>query len=518
MSLRASLGVAAALTYALFSYWGIRSPDGEVMYRTAESLVRHADFAIEPLEQWPEFGVAPGRGGKLYGKYGPAVPVLAAPLAWLGLELSGFDALRPLSAAGPSHYAGDGYAAMRERRLPAPPEPHLRRSVVAAFNVVVGALAAVSLLALLERLGVSRAGALAGTAAFAFGTPLLPYSGTFFSEPLVALCLLRTVLALVTCDPDLGGAGWSSRRLLAAGGWLGLAMTAHITAALWLPFLLAYAGFAVARRVGSWGASATALGALAAGPGVAAAVLLLFNYARFGRVLDTGRPAGDFAFDAPWLHALPLLAAWGKGLFVLCPLALLGLGAWPLMVRRQRVLASILIGGVLARVMLFASFHDWHGGFGPGPRYLLPEIAVLALGAGLALDRWLGRGGWRGALATALVCGCIAQQVWIASGEVFSWGHRWKAILAQQGRDVFAGDLLYRDFALSPLAPAYLRDGVPGPALARALEIRPAGFAALGALLLCAGVALSIERARRAGAAGPSSSSGFSARPTGRIT
>ena len=150
---------------------------------------------------------------------------------------------------------------------------------------------------------------------------------------------------------------------------------------------------------------------------------------------------------------------------------------------------------------------------------MLPEIAVLALGAALALDRLLARGARQAALAVALVCGCIAQQVWIASGEVFSWGHRWKAILAQQGRDVFAGDLLYRDFELSPLAPGYLLDGVPGPALARALEIDPAWFAALATLLLCSGVAFSIVRARRSGAPGPSSSpSAFSAPLSRRIT
>ena len=174
--------------------------------------------------------------------------------------------------------------------------------------------------------------------------------------------------------------------------------------------------------------------------------LLAFNAARFGSVLETGRPAEDFGFDAPWTHVIPLLASWGKG---------------------------------------------------------LPEIAVLALGAGLGLDRLLARGPGRTALAVAVVCGCITEQVWLASGEIFSWCHRWRAILAEQGHDVFAGDLLYHDFDLSPFAPGFVLDGVPGPALARAFDIAPAWFAAVTAGLLCAASAAAIVRGRPAGTPGP---------------
>jgi hypothetical protein len=368
--------------------------------------------------------------------------------------------------------------------------------VAATFNVIVGSLAVLAFLRVLERLGASRAGAMAGTIAFAVGTPMLAFSGTFFSEPLLTLCLLEAVAGLAACDPVLGGPGFAPRRLLAPGAWLGIALATHLTAAPWLLFLGAYALIARVRENGSTGGVAAATGALGLGTLVAGAGLLALNAARFGNLLETGRPAGDFVFVAPWHNAIPLLVSWGKGLFVLCPLSLVALVAWPLLIRRRRVLAWLLLGGVLTRLVLFASFHDWHGGFGPGPRYLLPEIAICSLAAGLALDRLLARGPWQAALAVTAVCVSIAEQAWIASGEVFSWCHRWRSVFEARGESVFADDRLYRAFDLSPLAPAFGLRGVAGPALGRALDLPPAWVAVLAATAICGAATAAILRAR----------------------
>jgi hypothetical protein len=277
-------------------------------------------------------------------------------------------------------------------------------------------------------------------------------------------------------------------------------VAAHLTAALWLPFVGAYVAASAGVRRESAARIAVALGCLALGTLVAVGGLLAFNLVRFGSVFETGRPAADYAFVGPWNNVVPLLTSWGKGLFVLCPLTLLGLFAWPKMMRRRPGLASLILGGVAARVALFASFHDWHGGFGPGPRYLLPEIAILALGAGVWLDGCLTRGRRHAALAVAIVCACIAQQTWIASGEVFSWCHHWRSTFAARGANVFVDDLLYRDFTLSPLAPAFGLHGIAGSAIARTLDIAPAVFALVAAFLLCVGTSAAILRARRSAA------------------
>jgi hypothetical protein len=500
MSLRTSLGLAVALVYLLFSYAGIRSPDGEVMYRTAEAVARDGEFSIEPLELWPDFGVAAGRGGAFYGKYGPALPLLASPLAWVGLQVDSMPGAFRLAALGPSHFCGDGFAAMVDRRPPAYAQPHVRRTVASLFNVVVGAFAAIAMLRLLELLGVGRAGLIAGSVAFALGTPMLAYSGTFFSEPLVTLCLLAALAGVVAFDARQDGQGFAPWRLLMPGAWLGLAVAAHLTAALWVPFFGAFVAASGVGRRNSLVRLGAALGCLGLGTLLAVGGLLAFDAARFGDLFQTGRPAADYRFVAPWNNIVPVLTSWGKGLFVLCPLTLVGLLAWPLMIRRRPALASFLLGGVVVRVLFFASFHDWHGGFGPGPRYLLPEIAVLALGACVWLNGLLARGGRDAALALTVVCACIVEQTWIASGEVFSWCHRWRTIFAANGGNVFVDDLLYRRFSLSPLAPAFGFHGIAGPAIARALNMAPALFAALMAGLLCAGTTAAVLRGRQGGA------------------
>ena len=59
--------------YTLSHYGGIRSPDGEVYYLTAEALADRGSFAVESdLDLWPGFGLAPGVDGKRYSIFGPA--------------------------------------------------------------------------------------------------------------------------------------------------------------------------------------------------------------------------------------------------------------------------------------------------------------------------------------------------------------------------------------------------------------------------------------------------------------
>ena len=67
----------------------------------------------------------------------------------------------------------------------------------------------------------------------------------------------------------------------------------------------------------------------------------------------------------------------GKGLLFFCPIILLGLFAVPALLRRHRVLCLTLVSAVLGRLVIVASRSDWHGGFGPGPRYLLLIIPLL---------------------------------------------------------------------------------------------------------------------------------------------
>jgi hypothetical protein len=65
------LAIASILVFSLFSYWGIRSPDGEVVFRTTQALATEGTFAVSQGLTWEGFGLSEGRDGRLYSLFGP---------------------------------------------------------------------------------------------------------------------------------------------------------------------------------------------------------------------------------------------------------------------------------------------------------------------------------------------------------------------------------------------------------------------------------------------------------------
>ncbi|MGB7160078.1 MAG: hypothetical protein WBD40_18570 [Tepidisphaeraceae bacterium] len=129
---------------------------------------------------------------------------------------------------------------------------------------------------------------------------------------------------------------------------------------------------------------------LAAGLIVAAAVLMAFNHAHFGSPFATSYKYVDPHFTQPglfmgvldwpqlprvyWLTFHP-----HRGLFYCCPLLLLALfglragSTW-----RRTIVETVLPLAVIGYFFLFnLSFLGWTGGWGVGPRYLIPTIPFL---------------------------------------------------------------------------------------------------------------------------------------------
>jgi hypothetical protein len=90
----------------------------------------------------------------------------------------------------------------------------------------------------------------------------------------------------------------------------------------------------------------------------------------------------------PWRAVASLLFRPDRGLFFLCPLAVLMMGGWmksfsPAL-RPVRFFSLLTFAVYLA---VIASFPGWHGGGSPGPRYLLTPLPFFFLGLG-----WIRRG------------------------------------------------------------------------------------------------------------------------------
>lgn len=479
--------MVSLVVYALTAYGGVRSPDGEAVYRVAESLALRGTFAVDRELDWRGFGLSRGRDGHLYSIFGPLPSLVQAPFVALADALLG-----PTPAAGtavpfgPSFHVGDGLPAALRGERPADPRPHVLRFAASWANVLAAAAAVVVFFQLARRLAGDGTAAVAVALLFAFGSLAWPYAGSDFSEPLATLLALLGLGLLARSDPGLGPPVRPDATF-PAGLALGLSVLAHLTSVLFVPFLALYA----------WtrGRRAAALGRFAAGLAVPLAALGLYNAARFGSPLETGRTVdlavaaalGYGRFVAPWEGLHGLLLSSGKGLLLYCPAVLLGLASFPALGRRHAVLAWVLGGAAVARLLFVAARSDWHGGFALGPRLLLPLVPFLLLPVAV----WVGDGGPERLRRLAWVTvACALQQLVFALAEVFGFLH----LTNRPGADF--------DWAVSPLL--HLWQARPAPWWLAGRYLPVAWLWLAGALLLVPLLATTFARLARRRLAGAS--------------
>ena len=505
----AAFGLICLLLYGLTNYGGTRSPDGDVVFRSAEALATDGSFALKSeLESWQGFGMVRGKDGNLYSIFGPGQAIVAVPFVLLAHSLNRGDWFRNVNLPI-SHYAGFGVKVVLDETRPADMRPHADRFVVSWLGPLAGALGATTFL-LIVSLFVRRAtSALFCASLFAFGTLHWPYTGTFFSETLAMLFLLTGFYFLIkdlfaaTADdagkseePDIrlnseeprrnheeprrnGEEPGMRRNIVAmlnqflAGAFVGLAGATHVTAFLAAPF---FVGFLAYRKVRGDASAAPVLSHLA-GLMLLLFLLGLHNYLRFDNFFETGRLAdpkaalifgyGSFVF--PWTGLFGLIVSSGKSLFLFCPAVVWGLWTWKSFHEKHPALSYALAAMLLFRALFIASRSDWHAGFSLGPRYLLMAAPFLLLPVAVRLDEYIERENVKKILLYfVLFWLCAIQQIFFSLGEVFSFYHRTRINFHQHGNNIFAGHQIYFDWNISPLL--HLLEYERGPYFLRMLE------------------------------------------------
>jgi hypothetical protein len=233
-------------------------------------------------------------------------------------------------------------------------------------NAIVYAAAIGVVFVLARRLGLSQTRALVVTALVALTTNLLPYTATGFSEPGVALAIAIGLVAVVRV------ADWP---------WAG-------------PLAGAAAGFALLLRSDSlvlvvpWLALAVFLCApdrVRATIGYSAGFFpffvgwALYNNLRFGAPWRLGYANNPFNHD-PVTGVTGLLFSPGRGLFIYVPIAIVALLGLALAWRRRPILVALCVVLLVARVLFYAPWWAWNGGWCWGPRFLVPAMPALAVG------------------------------------------------------------------------------------------------------------------------------------------
>ena len=245
------------------------------------------------------------------------------------------------------------------------------------WNGIITALTAALLWLTALRLGYGdRTGMVLGLF-FGLATIAWPYANQFFGEPLSALSLLLTLYGMLRWRQN--GRWWWM--LIAGFGAAQAFTTVTAHAVLIALFGVWWLGdWALRRRRDAqmpgagWGSLLAGVAAFAAPLLVAGALLMLYNFVRFGSPLETG-----YHFDSGEGFTSPFLAGfWGlvfspyRGLFWHTPLFIASLIAFVPFVRRQRSVAILIAALSAALIGLYSLWWMWWGGFAWGPRFLVP--------------------------------------------------------------------------------------------------------------------------------------------------
>ncbi|MBL9105428.1 MAG: hypothetical protein JNL82_31120 [Myxococcales bacterium] len=402
-----ALAVLAGAVYLLTAPGRIEFPDDEVVFQTAVSLWEDGDLMIagipkrtgEPKGR-PDgtFGVA-DVDGRRYGFFGHGLSLVALPLVAIA------EVTAPAVPPTWAHAVRSDHYVFHRRE----PRADWLRLVVSLVNCVVTA-ATVGLLALwLRALGFAERTALVTAGAFALATSAWAYSRTMLSEPLSGLC----VVAAAYCVTRWRGAG--SRWLWLAGAIVGFSLHVHALNVTLLPCAI---GLALAYGRGDRRGWIGAAGLLA----LAAGLLLLGQWWRFGDPLETGRFGHYSWFVWPWEGLAGLLVGPGRSFWLYSPAAALGLLGWAALRRRGAVVWWFAVGTMLLRWLVISTRSDWYGGWGLGARHLVPVIPLAMLGFAAALEDVVpGWARWRRVCWWIGVGLAVGLSGWFGVHSIFEW-------------------------------------------------------------------------------------------------
>lgn len=227
------------------------------------------------------------------------------------------------------------------------------------------------------------------TAVLMLGTPLFAYATSLYDHVLAGFFLLAAA-----CVVDGRDGRW---RLVSCGVLLGLAATTE--------FVIALPGAVVALWVvlrQGWRSAPARFALVVAGGLAPIAVLFAYNAACFGAPWRTGysfvtipqfvdghaRGFMGFSWPDPAAFFLSLFGR-ERGLFLLAPVTLFGLGGLVAYLRRvPHDGATRALGlGLLVMLVANASYYMWWGGASTGPRHLVACLPALAPGLAEAW-RW----------------------------------------------------------------------------------------------------------------------------------
>lgn len=255
-------------------------------------------------------------------------------------------------------------------------------SIVMAISVP-SAAAATFLARLGERLGLSPPLACLVALGWGLGTLGLPYSTLLYGNHLSASLMLMAFTLLVEMRQ---GDARTTKRVVSVGALLGYAVASEYQAIL-IALPIAFYGLYV---LGPKTARFAVLGGI-----VPVLVLLGYHWLLFGSPLafpydysvwETHHTGWFMGLRKPSAEAFRgILTSQYRGLLHTTPWLVAALPGAFLLARKHRLEVLVCVWAVVAFLALNTAIPAWDGGWGAGPRYLVPMLPFLSLLAGGAL-------------------------------------------------------------------------------------------------------------------------------------
>lgn len=270
---------------------------------------------------------------------------------------------------------------------PAPSPALLAWSAWVAILLAIGApsaIAAAFLVRLGRLVGLRERTAIVVALGWGLGSMALPYATLLYGNQLAAVLTIVAFTWLVELRDRRPA---SPSRMLAVGALLGLAGATEYPAMLLVAGIGLYSLHTAGIRSSLWAV---------AGAAIPLAALLLYHRVAFGSLIafpyeysvwDEPKTGWFMGISAPKLTSLRNIL-WGeyRGLLFATPWLALALPGACVLMPQRRAEVLVCTWAISALLWLNASIIPWHGGWAPGPRYLVPMLPFAALLAGGALQ------------------------------------------------------------------------------------------------------------------------------------
>jgi hypothetical protein len=332
------LAVAAFLFFAVFAPMGNLPSDTEYSVETAKSLYFKHTLAIEKNDHF--WAVNLTRNGTYHSRYGLGYAVSFLPQVALADLVSRAFGVR-------FDYA--------------------LRFLLSFTNTIYAAIIALLFFLLFLRLGYGARESAVTVVLICCGSILLPYSKIIHAEAPSTACLVL-LLVLIARNTRLDFSGGAA--LGAVAGALYLLKIGNAPLCLIVASYAAYCLFA--KRATPEGALAFALTA-----GLPLAGLMALNHHCYGSAFNFGYGEEQRQFGTPLHIGLAgLLLSPSKSVFVFSPLLVIAAASLSPLFRSHRTVAVFVATIVLTDLLFYARWHDWSGGWGWGPRLVVPAMIV----------------------------------------------------------------------------------------------------------------------------------------------